>query len=165
MTILTASWWTQLPPDHAKIGVCRTVPRAFAGNVNYRELAPPRALKGLEPRAFQAAYDAQLNKLDAQFVMARIEQLAKGNTPVLVCWENARDINAGRCWCHRHLVARWFEREVGIAVDEIGWPNLDRFRFLADPQPWPEPKGRPRKKPKRIKQTAAQQFDLFDPTC
>jgi hypothetical protein len=164
MTVKTASWWTQLPPDHARIGICRSVPRAFAGGINYRQLAPPRALKGLEPRAFQAAYDAQLKGLDAHLVLAQIEQLAKGRTPVLVCWESAQHIHAGRCWCHRHLVARWLERELDIEVSEVGWPNLDRFRFLTDPQPFPDrPKRRPNKKGK-AKRAAPQQPDLFNRT-
>ena len=30
MTIIrTSSWWTSLPPDHIRIGVCRRVPKGF----------------------------------------------------------------------------------------------------------------------------------------
>jgi hypothetical protein len=105
--------------------------------MNYQVLAPRFKMKGLPPREFEKAYDEYLNGLDADLILARIEQMADGKIPVLVCWESAHHINAGRCWCHRHLVARWLERELGITVEEVGWPKLDRFRFLSDPQPFP----------------------------
>jgi hypothetical protein len=121
----------------------------------------PFAMEGLPPREFEAAYDEYLRGLDADLILARIEQLANGKIPVLVCWENARDIDAGRCWCHRHLVARWFERELSIAVDEMGWPNLGRFRFLTDPQPLPEPRPKRRAPPKKAKPKKPVQLDLL----
>ena len=32
---------------------------------------------------------------DADLILARIEQMADGKVPVLVCWESAHHINAG----------------------------------------------------------------------
>ncbi len=35
-----------------------------------------------------------------------------------------------RSSCHRHIVAQWLEDSLGIAVPEVGHPNLDRFACL-----------------------------------
>jgi hypothetical protein len=150
--VKTSSWWAKLPEGHVRIGICRGVPKKTEpGTMNYQALAPRFKMKGLPPREFETAYDEYLGGLDADLILARIEQLADGKVPVLVCWESAHHINAGRCWCHRHLVARWLERELGIEVEEVGWPQLDRFRFLTDPQPFPEKQDKPKpKKPATV---------------
>jgi hypothetical protein len=36
-------------------------------------------------------------------------------------------------WCHRHIVAQWLEDRLGIAVHEVGHPNLDRFAGEIEP--------------------------------
>src|SRR6478609_6928522 len=57
---------------------------------------------------------------------------ARGGVPLLVCWENAADIEAGQSWCRRHIVAQWLERGLGIEVAEVGYEDraLDRWAFL-----------------------------------
>jgi len=52
------------------------------------------------------------------------------DTPVLLCFERAADIQSGVRYCHCHLVAQWLEDRLGIEVPEVGYPNLDRFAFL-----------------------------------
>jgi hypothetical protein len=34
------------------------------------------------------------------------------------------------CYCHRHLAAQWLEDSLGIKVEEVGHPDLPRFRYL-----------------------------------
>ena len=48
----------------------------------------------------------------------------------MLCWEAAHDCHAGSKWCHRHLAAQWLEDRLGIEVQEVGFPNLDRFAYL-----------------------------------
>jgi hypothetical protein len=50
--------------------------------------------------------------------------------PGMLCWEAAYDCHAGSKWCHRHLAAQWLEDRLGIEVQEVGSPNLDRFIYL-----------------------------------
>ena len=33
-------------------------------------------------------------------------------------------------WCRRHIVAQWLDDCPGIEVQEVGFPNLDRFAYL-----------------------------------
>ena len=50
----------------------------------------------------------------------------------MLCWEAAHDCHAGRKWCHRHIAAQWLEDRLGIEVQEVGFPNLDRFAYLRE---------------------------------
>ncbi|EDP8947924.1 hypothetical protein IDN71_003483 [Salmonella enterica] len=44
--------------------------------------------------------------------------------PVLLCWEKPGE------FCHRQLVARWFRRELGIAVEEYDPRATPQFDFF-----------------------------------
>jgi hypothetical protein len=48
----------------------------------------------------------------------------------MLCYENAAGIQDGKLWCHRHLAAQWLEDRLGITVEEVGHPKLDRFTKL-----------------------------------
>jgi hypothetical protein len=139
VTIFTASWFAKLPPGHVRIGISRGVPKTFEGP-SYRKLAPKKAKTPESPSDFEKRYAEQLKALDCNLVVRRLEQLAAGKIPVLCCWEHAESIHDGRCWCHRHLVAAWIEHHQRVPVEEIGWPNLDRWHFLRDPQPPKKPR-------------------------
>ncbi len=166
--IKTASWFVPLPADHVRIGISRGIPRNERDEdiLTYRALAPGPWFRSVSPKEYQNRFGAQLARLDAGAVVARLQELAgSDNIPVLCCFEVARDIAAGRCWCHRHLVAAWLERSLDITVEEVDWPELERFRFLTDPQPW-RPNHKPlkaksRKSPKSRKPLRGPQLDLF----
>lgn len=49
-----------------------------------------------------------LDKLDPQEVYNEL-----GEDAVLLCWE------VSNRFCHRHLVARWLEKELGIEIKEL----------------------------------------------
>ena len=53
-----------------------------------------------------------------------------GDNPIMLCWENAHDCDEGKVWCHRHLAAQWLEDRLGIEVQEVGLPELNRFAYL-----------------------------------
>ena len=74
-----------------------------------------------------------LSQLDPAEIAARLQVLAgEGNVPVMVCYEHLPDIEAGRTWCHRHLVAKWLEDHLFITVPELGHEErrIDRFALL-----------------------------------
>jgi hypothetical protein len=73
-------------------------------------------------------YNAILAKLDPRRVVDELE--AFGPTPTMLCFESAKGIEAGICYCHRHLAAQWLEDSLGIKVEEVGHPDLPRFRYL-----------------------------------
>lgn len=49
-----------------------------------------------------------LNKLDAKQVYEEL-----GENTVLLCWERSSE------FCHRHIVRWWFQKELGIEVNEL----------------------------------------------
>lgn len=53
-------------------------------------------------------YKTILDKLDTRQVYEEL-----GENAVLLCWEKS-----GK-FCHRHLVAEWFQKELGIEVNEL----------------------------------------------
>ena len=60
--------------------------------------------------------------------MADLEAL--GPNPTMLCFEAAKDIEAGNCYCHRHIAAQWLEDSLGIKVEEVGHHDLPRLRYL-----------------------------------
>ncbi len=164
ITVKTSSWFAPLPAGHIRIGISRGIPKGERDEdiLTYRALAPGPWFKSVSPAEYQKRFAEQLAELDANLVIKRLRQLAgPGNVPVLACFEHARDIDGGRCWCHRHLVAQWLEQRLGITVEELEWPQLDRFRFLRDPQPWLEPPRKGRAAPRKAKPKKRAQLDLF----
>jgi hypothetical protein len=133
--ITTASWFARLPTRHVRIGISRGVPQgAPADTLRYRALFPGPWFRSLEPAAFLQRYGSLLAALDPVQVRDELAELAGGHIATLCCFETAPRIHAGECWCHRHLVAAWLERELGIEVVEVGHARLDRFAFLRSRQ-------------------------------
>lgn len=65
-------------------------------------------------------YEARLATLDADAVVADVRALVYPHDPILLCWEPRAEIDAGKTWCHLHLVAAWIGRELGNEVPELG---------------------------------------------
>lgn len=57
-------------------------------------------------------YDAVLMRRDSKVVVEDLNQIAKGRSLALICYE------APNKFCHRHLVAVWLSRR-GIIVEEF----------------------------------------------
>lgn len=126
--IMTASWFAKLPVGAVAVGVSRGVPRGKAGYHRLRELEPGPWFKSVSPEQYLARYRQILDRLDPEAI--RDQLLALGDLPVMLCWEAAHDCHSGSKWCHRHLAAQWLEDCIGINVNEVGFPDLDRFAHL-----------------------------------
>jgi hypothetical protein len=127
-TIFTASWSVQLPPRMTAVGISRGVPRNHSGSLRLRELEPGPWFKSVPPQEYLRRYTDILNALDPAEIRDRL--FALGTAPVLLCHERARDIQAGRRYCHRHLVAEWLEDTLEITLQELYHPRLDRFAYM-----------------------------------
>jgi hypothetical protein len=127
-TIRTASWFARLPAGAVPVSASRGAPRGKKGFQSIRELQPGPWFKSVTPRRYLELYTQILDILDPCEVQDRL--LSLGETPVLLCWESAADCHAGKRWCHRHVAAQWLEDRLGIAVEEVGHPKLDRFALL-----------------------------------
>ena len=84
-----------------------------AGYRLYRPLNPRREMLSLPPAEYDVLYAEILAELDPAQVWADLHRLAGDAEPVLLFFE--KDATG----CHRRLVARWLERELGIEVPEL----------------------------------------------
>jgi hypothetical protein len=118
----TASWWTQLPPNHLRIGISRGVPRRLpAGYRIYRKLAPGPWFASVGTQEYYDRYMKEiLAPLDRQRVIAELTEMALGRVPVLLCFERPGD----RRWCHRSVAAAWLSEGLGRTVPEFGFESL-----------------------------------------
>ena len=116
-TIITSSWFTQLPETHARIGISRGNPRSQSGFRVYRRLQPGPGTLKLPAAEFTAHYVRQvLGKLDAQQVVDELLEMADGKIPALLCFEHTHS----PAWCHRGIVSAWLQTEIGLEVPEFG---------------------------------------------
>ncbi len=121
--IKTASWFTKLPDDHARIGISRGIPRGQpAGFRRYARLNPGVWFASCATAAeYEARYkDEILAPLDAHRVAAELVAMAEGRVAALLCFERPR---RGQ-WCHRALVAGWLADALGRPVPEFGYEHL-----------------------------------------
>ena len=105
------------------VAICRHVPEWYTGRT-YMKLAPTETLLrryksgALSELEFTAEYiETTLNLWDARKVW---RELTHVGDVVLLCYESA-----GK-FCHRREVSKWFKRELGKDVAELGqeYPTL-----------------------------------------
>lgn len=116
-----------------RVSIARTAPRRVAAGFRiYKALAPGKWL--FDPAykdyaSYRERYFSEiLGPLDAQMVWDDLHALAGGHEPVLLCHEHL--LKAGD-WCHRRLVAQWFEDKLGIAVPEMELPQHQALKAQA----------------------------------
>ena len=126
--IMTGSWFAKLPArGNSSRGEPRHPPRQ-RGYHRLRDLDPGPWFKSVSPDQYLTLYGQILDRLDPNAI--RDQLLAFGDIPVMLCWEAAHDCHTGSKWCHRHLAAQWLEDHLGIEVEEVGFPEFDRFAYL-----------------------------------
>ncbi|RAY51479.1 hypothetical protein DP186_24015, partial [Enterobacter hormaechei subsp. xiangfangensis] len=90
----------------------------------FKKLAPGEWFNSVSVSRYIELYEHEiLAKLNPEQTWNELHLLARCE-PVLLCWEPPGE------FCHRQLVARWFRKELGIAVDEYNphaTPQLDMF--------------------------------------
>ena len=97
------------------VAISRSQPRSWTGRV-FEPLAPSWRLVqeaksgAIDEYEYIRRYREEvLSKLDSARVYADL-----GEDAVLLCWERSG------AFCHRRLVAEWFEETLGISVPEVG---------------------------------------------
>lgn len=101
-----------------RVSIARFAPRGTpAGFRVCRELAPGDWFNRVDFDEYRARYLREiLDKLDPKRTYERLCRLAGGAEPVLLCWE--KPPFTARNFCHRRMVADWFERTLGVQVPE-----------------------------------------------
>lgn len=118
----TASFFSYQGPG--RISIARFPPRNIpAGFKVYRKLAPGTWFNSVSVEEYLQRFDAEiLAPLDPADTWNELYRLTAPYEPVLLCWERppvAASEVLGHDFCHRRIVAEWFERELGMVVDEI----------------------------------------------
>lgn len=88
----------------------------FWNGETYIKLAPPPEIIKIKDKELYTKlyYEKVLNKLNSQEVFNEL-----GDNAVLLCYEKYTDIENGISFCHRRIVAEWFENNLGIKVEEL----------------------------------------------
>ena len=125
MKIVTASWFTDLPPTIRRIGISRGTRGVLAGYRVLQELQPGEWFASAPATEYVDLYFAKiLAPLDLQAVLCRIETLAEGyEAAALLCYERPPFSIARNNWCHRRMAASALERELGAAIAEYLAPG------------------------------------------
>lgn len=114
---MTASWSTELPDSHARIGISRGRPRRQSGYRVYSPLAPGEWWNKVDLATFYGLYMIQLSGLDPEKVLSDLSVLAGDKIPTLLCFERLADAKA---FCHRAFVAVWFKHTLDVDIAEFG---------------------------------------------
>lgn len=99
------------------ISICAITPNFFKGIV-YSDVAPTKSiLKQYKlfknKKVYTERYENEvLNNIDIHKFYEDLSILSEGKDVALVCYEKAGD------FCHRRLLAKRMEEELGIIVDE-----------------------------------------------
>ena len=82
----------------------------FWKGLEYKKLAPPADIIKIEDEALYTKlyYERVLNMLDPQEVYNEL-----GENAVLLCYEKWDDIKNNKTFCHRRIVAKWLEDNLG----------------------------------------------------
>ena len=113
----TASFFDYNGPG--RISIARWAPKKIAPYITeYPALSPGWWYKSVPKEEYIARYQSEiLAKLNPQKVWYDLHELVRGYEPILMCWEKGPLI--GNNFCHRTLVAKWFEETLGEKVTEI----------------------------------------------
>ena len=117
--ILTSSFFDSAGRA-GRVSIATWEPQDAGDLKRYPMLAPGAWFSSVGRAQYEDRYVDQLYRLDPNHVLADLRALAGvGVTPVLCCWERRWQIEAGRAWCHRRLVAAWLKARLGIEVAEL----------------------------------------------
>ena len=106
-----------------KIAIAKTVPYHLGDVKIFHELVPGQWFQSqpwfleIDIDTYRKEYFKQLLTLDPRITWQKLHDFAQGHEPVLLCYEKPPfdDWN----FCHRRMVAEWFENELGFIVSEL----------------------------------------------
>jgi len=119
MSIVKTGYFYQAGKDKGLnfISIAVGNPRFLKTPVKMAKLAPTWALlkayraDEIDDEGYIDAFNKQLEKMDAKEVIKEIES-TEWEENILMCHCNQSS------FCHRHLVAEWLERKLGIEIHE-----------------------------------------------
>ena len=111
---MNTSYYSKNAKNPNAVSIAAKCPNWYDGR-EYKTLAPNywflKAYKDgelSEKEYIECYYEEILNKLDAKKVYEEL-----GGDAVILCWGSSEK------FCHRHIVAEWLSKELGIEVSEL----------------------------------------------
>lgn len=112
----TSSFFSYAGPG--RISIARYAPRgAPPGFRIFKALAPGDWFNSVPEDVYRRLYFEQLGLLNPQEVVAKLNELAGGHEPVLLCYEKPPFTATN--WCHRRMVAEWLKTTLNLDVPEL----------------------------------------------
>lgn len=109
---MNTSYFAKYKGENA-VSIAGKAPEWFTGR-QYKALAPKYwFFKKYKEDGDEAFYTEQYKKEVLDMLDTRKVYEALGENAVLLCWETPDK------FCHRHLIAEWFEKELGVKVTEL----------------------------------------------
>lgn len=95
----------------------------FWNGEEYKKLAPPADIIKIEDEKLyiKLYFEKVLNKLNPKEVFNEL-----GDNAVLLCYEKYADIESGKTFCHRRIVAKWLEKVLGVEIKELEDENNNK---------------------------------------
>lgn len=116
-----------IPANLRPVAISRSVPKWFNGSADQR-LAPTWAMLHMSREEYDYEFRKILKRLNPRKIYEDL-----GDNAVLLCYERPNE------WCHRRLVAEWFEEHLGIVVPEWGLPREKTLPYeMCGREPRPE---------------------------
>jgi hypothetical protein len=102
-----------------RVSIARYAPRGTpAGFRVFKALAPGPWFNSVSKDEYIDRFTREmLAPLDPKATFEALHQLAGDREPVLLCWEKPPFTEKN--WCHRRIVADWFQMALGIDVPEL----------------------------------------------
>jgi len=118
----TASFFTF--NGSGRIAISRSVPRGISpGFLVCRKLAPGVWFNSVPRNEYERLFRLEiLGPLDPQRMWDELHAMTGGAEPVLLCFE--RPPFTWKNYCHRRMVAEWFEMALGVVVPEYGQSHM-----------------------------------------
>jgi hypothetical protein len=121
----------RLYQGRGRISIARYAPRGTpAGFRIFSRLAPGPWFNSVSNEEYCQRYAAILGALDPKRVYFELGDMVAPEEPVLLCYEvppftavgglpEADAVHGKQNWCHRRIVANWFQDTLGIEVAEL----------------------------------------------
>jgi len=118
-----------------RISIARTSPKhVLDGLKYYPALAPGKWLFDPAYKDYATYRERYFREIlapfDPQKIWDDLHALAGGHEPVLLCHEHYPDHKPDD-WCHRRMVAEWFEQALGVPVPEMELPQHQALKAQA----------------------------------
>ena len=106
----------KIPEDMVPISIAISTPKWYQGEC-YKKIAPDYFMvenlkKYNDIDRYKKEYWSKIKHLTVQGIVNDLKEISNGKDVVLLCYEKPTD------FCHRHLIAKWFEKE-NITVKEL----------------------------------------------